>query len=91
MGTFHVEPKTKQALVSNGEAVKLRWKLSEERRLTVSMGVVSSPQAKNSRKMTTTAWYTLGFPIPCCIWGGKEKDNKIKKIAPSCIVPTIIK
>ena len=32
---------------------------------TVSMGVVSRPQAKNSRKMTTTAWYTLGSPIPC--------------------------
>lgn len=33
--------------------------------LTVSIGVVSKPQAKNSRKITTTAWYTLGSPIPC--------------------------
>lgn len=35
------------------------------RSLTVSIGVVSKPQAKNSRKITTTAWYTLGSPIPC--------------------------
>lgn len=36
--------------------------------LTVSMGVVSNPQAKNSRKITTTAWYTLGLPMPCWSW-----------------------
>lgn len=34
--------------------------------LTVSMGVVSSPQAKNSRKITTTAWVTLALPRPGC-------------------------
>lgn len=39
--------------------------LSHGDTLTVSIGVVSSPQAKNSRKITTTAWYTLGSPIPC--------------------------
>lgn len=33
---------------------------------TVSIGVVRRPHAKNSKKMTTTAWYTLGSPIP---WG----------------------
>lgn len=28
------------------------------------MGMVSRPQAKNSRNMTTRAWYRLGLPIP---------------------------
>jgi hypothetical protein len=27
-------------------------------------GMVRRPHAKNSRKMTTRAWYTLGSPIP---------------------------
>lgn len=43
-------------------------KTSQALSLTVSIGVVSKPQAKNSRKMTTTAWYTLGLPTPCCSW-----------------------
>lgn len=34
--------------------------------LTVNMGVVSRPQAKNSRKITTTACVTLARPRPCC-------------------------
>lgn len=32
--------------------------------LTVIIGVVSRPHAKNSRKMTTRAWYKLGSPMP---------------------------
>lgn len=43
--------------------------------LTVSMGVVSSPQAKNSRKITTTAWVTLARPRPCC--GGEKRGTDI--------------
>jgi hypothetical protein len=32
--------------------------------LTAMIGTVSSPHAKNSRKITTSAWNTLGSPIP---------------------------
>jgi len=28
------------------------------------MGDVRRPHAKNSRNITTVAWYTLGFPNP---------------------------
>lgn len=31
---------------------------------TDMMGIVSRPHAKNSRKMTTSAWYRLGMPMP---------------------------
>lgn len=32
--------------------------------LTWSVGPVSKPQAKNSRNITTVAWYTLGLSMP---------------------------
>lgn len=44
--------------------------------LTVIMGAVSSPQAKNSRKMTTRAWYTLASPMPE-LWNTREKGGEV--------------
>lgn len=32
--------------------------------LTDITGIVSNPQAKNSKNITTRAWCTLGSPIP---------------------------
>ena len=43
--------------------------------LTDITGMVRSPHAKNSRKMTTRAWYTLGSPIPDVC---KKKKNSLR-------------
>lgn len=40
--------------------------------LTVSMGVVRRPHAKNSRNMTTTAWVTLARPVVLVLQDRKE-------------------
>lgn len=32
---------------------------------SVNIGVVSKPQAKNSRKLTIAAWYKVDLPKPC--------------------------
>ena len=51
--------------------------------LTRNMGVVSSPHAKNSRKITTTAWVTLARPRPGC---GEETSRDINySSALSCV------
>lgn len=46
----------------NKDLVQLTLELSI---LTVNIGVVNRPHAKNSRKMTIAAWCTLGRPKPC--------------------------
>lgn len=62
--------------------------------LTFITGIVSRPHAKNSKNITTKAWYTLGSPIPeLCgkkiksirigTWGCKVRHNWQKSIVSS--------
>lgn len=47
--------------------------------LTFIMGIVNRPHAKNSKNITTNAWYTLGSPIPeLCNY--KKKKQRIRRM-----------
>lgn len=50
--------------VSNPKLNKLLNRKPTVLILTEMTGIVRRPQAKNSRNMTTKAWYTLGSPMP---------------------------
>lgn len=45
--------------------------------ITDIMGIVSRPQAKNSKNITTSAWCTLGSPIPELCQKQKRNSNYI--------------